>query len=170
MTRWMLPHPPPTEARNAAVVASVITTFLSPFLAYAAAGAASGYPGTGTVIGLFIVPFFPMVAPLQFAFVFVCALAIGLVLPLCRATHIASFAFAGAVVAVAASAMVPILVGLGGRPPFLAENADAIHLARMILVMAGAGAVNGAIYWLLMNKFSRPREMPVGEKRIQPLD
>lgn len=157
MSRWTLPHPPPTEARNAAIVAAVITTFLSPLLAYVSAGAASGYPGTGAAIGLFIVPVFPIVAPLQFAFVFVCALAIGLILPPCRATHIAFFALAGAVVAMVASAVAPVLVGLGGRPSFLAEGGNAIHVVRMMLVMAGAGAVNGAIYWLLMNRFSRPR-------------
>lgn len=164
MTRWTLPQDNPAEARNAAVVASVITTFLSPIFFYVAATAAIGYPGIGAalggaVLGVYVMPFFPFVAPLQFAFLFLCSLAMGIVLPLCRAGHIAFFTVAGAALAIAAWALMPTLV-FGQGPAFLGRNADAPLPTIPVLSMAAAGAINGAIYWCLLRRFSRPRPLP----------
>jgi hypothetical protein len=165
VSRFTLPHCHPAQATGAALAASGITVFLAPFLAYAAAGAASGYPGTGAVVGLFLVPFFPMVAPLHFGFLFLCSAAIGCLLVLGGARHIAYFVLAGAALAVLAWALEPVLIGLGKRPPFLAKNSDAIHTALVICSMAGPGALNGVIYWFLMGKFSQPKPLTMAEKR-----
>ena len=144
----------PTHSLDGTILASLATTFLAPFLAYTAAGAVTGYPVSGGIAGLYMVPFFLFVAPQLFIFIFSCSALLGWALSFFEIRHIAFYALVGAPVALFAWVLEPILTG-SWRPPFLPKDANVSQITLMMIGMACAGAINGAIYWFVARKFSR---------------
>jgi hypothetical protein len=107
------------------------------------------------IAGLYVAPFFLFVAPLAFIFIFLVSAALGWLLSFLEVRHIAFFMLAGAIVGLLAWALEPMLIWGGGRLPFLPKDADVAQTTLMMAGMAGAGSINGAIYWLVARKFSR---------------
>jgi hypothetical protein len=145
-----------THSFDGVILASLITTLLAPLFAYMAIFLVAEGSFLGAALGLYVAPFFPMVAPLAFGFIFLMSATLGWLLSFFAIRHIAFFMLAGAVVGPIAWALEPMLIW-GDGPLFLSKETDFAGVLAMMAGMAGGGAINGAIYWWLARRFSRAR-------------
>ena len=93
----------PTHSSDAIILASLLSTFLAPLFAYLCVCTVAGYPFMGlafaTVGSIYIVPFFPMIAPHVFLLILASTGLTGWLLSHHGIRHPAIFALAGAGVA-----------------------------------------------------------------------
>jgi hypothetical protein len=156
---------PPTHSLDGTFLAALSSALLSPFFAYLSMSTFAGIPLAGLVLGLFVVPFFPMVAAPLFVFILVSTFAAGLTLSHLRVRHVALFAAMGAGVALMSWGFGPGVFSLSERV-FLPKQPTTGDAMLTICAMAVAGALNGAVYWLIARHFSRLKAPVTGVPRL----
>lgn len=144
-----------TRALDGILLASVVTTFLAPTLAHIAGLTALGFPLAGLMTSFFVGPQALIGAPLLVVFLFVVFIALGWLLEFWGARHIAAYMLASGLVGLAAWGLTPALVGQDRHLPFLTDTAAFGEVLRIVPAMAAAGALNGAIYWLILCRLAR---------------
>jgi hypothetical protein len=138
----------PTHTARAIFVAAVVSSLLAPF-AYGAIGGLQDGGGLAAGVG-FLMLAATFGAPFL-AILFVAAWSLGSLFRHWHIRHIAAFVFCGALLGLSA----PVLLGLGVESRVGGGNVNWAIPFGAFATGAAAGALDGAVFWLLAEIVSR---------------
>jgi hypothetical protein len=159
----------PTHSSDAIILASLLSTFLAPLFAYLCVSMVAGYPFLGlafaTVGSLYIVPFFPLIAPHIFLLALASTGLIGWLVSRRGLRHPSIFALAGTVVALLSWSVGMDTFGPWNHLAFVGRQGTSTDIARAACGIALGGALDGLVYWLFARHIMRKSALPPARGR-----